>query len=113
MTDYLQELEFGLFPAPEADRAEEVLALVQLAEVLGLDVASVQDHPYQAKYLDTWTLLSFLGASQVGMPRLAQFAILCFHLFTRATISKVGVHHPNPNPRSLSETNRPPSPMTT
>ncbi len=62
MTDYLQELEFGLFPTPEADRADEVLALVQLAEVLGLDVVSVQDHPYQAKYLDTWTLLSVLGA---------------------------------------------------
>jgi alkanesulfonate monooxygenase SsuD/methylene tetrahydromethanopterin reductase-like flavin-dependent oxidoreductase (luciferase family)/hemerythrin-like domain-containing protein len=62
VTDYLQELEFGLFPSPEADRADEILALAQLAEVLGLDVVSVQDHPYQAKYLDTWTLLSFLGA---------------------------------------------------
>ena len=62
MTDYLQELEFGLFPTPLADRAEEVLALAQLAEVMGLDLVSVQDHPYQAKYLDTWTLLSFLGA---------------------------------------------------
>jgi alkanesulfonate monooxygenase SsuD/methylene tetrahydromethanopterin reductase-like flavin-dependent oxidoreductase (luciferase family)/hemerythrin-like domain-containing protein len=62
VTDYLQELEFGLFPTPEADRAEEVLALAQLAEVLGLDLVSVQDHPYQAKYLDTWTLLSVIGA---------------------------------------------------
>lgn len=62
MTDYLQELEFGLFPTPRADRAEEVLALAQLAEVLGLDLVSVQDHPYQATYLDTWTLLSVIGA---------------------------------------------------
>jgi alkanesulfonate monooxygenase SsuD/methylene tetrahydromethanopterin reductase-like flavin-dependent oxidoreductase (luciferase family) len=62
VTDYLQELEFGLFPTPEADRAEEVLALAQLAEVIGLDLVSVQDHPYQAKYLDTWTLLSVIGA---------------------------------------------------
>jgi len=62
VTDYLQELEFGLFPTPEADRAEEVLALAQLAEVLGLDLVSVQDHPYQARYLDTWTLLSVIGA---------------------------------------------------
>ena len=34
----------------------------QLAEVEGLDLVSVQDHPYQARYLDTWTLLSVLGA---------------------------------------------------
>jgi alkanesulfonate monooxygenase SsuD/methylene tetrahydromethanopterin reductase-like flavin-dependent oxidoreductase (luciferase family) len=62
VTDYLQELEFGLFPTPVAARAEEVLALAQLAEVLGLDLVSVQDHPYQAKYLDAWTLLSVIGA---------------------------------------------------
>jgi len=62
VTDYVQELEFGLFPTPRADRAEEVLALAQLAEVLGLDLVSVQDHPYQATYLDTWTLLSVIGA---------------------------------------------------
>jgi alkanesulfonate monooxygenase SsuD/methylene tetrahydromethanopterin reductase-like flavin-dependent oxidoreductase (luciferase family)/hemerythrin-like domain-containing protein len=62
VTDYGHELEFGLFPAPEAARLGQVLELAQLAEVLGLDVVSVQDHPYQAKYLDTWTLLSVLGA---------------------------------------------------
>ena len=40
MTDYLQELEFGLFPTPEADRADEILAMAQLAEgglVAGFD----------------------------------------------------------------------------
>jgi len=62
MPDYGQELEFGLFPTPEAERLDDVLALTQLAEVSGLDVVSVQDHPYQAGYLDTWTLLSVLGA---------------------------------------------------
>jgi hypothetical protein len=61
MPDYGQELEFGLFPSPEAARLGELLTLVQLAEVEGLDLVSIQDHPYQAKYLDTWTLLSVLG----------------------------------------------------
>ena len=28
----------------------------------GLDLVSVQDHPYQARFVDTWTLLSVLGA---------------------------------------------------
>lgn len=62
MTDYGHELEFGLFPTPEAAHLGRVLELAQLADVLGLDVVSVQDHPYQAKHLDAWTLLSVLGA---------------------------------------------------
>lgn len=62
MTDYGQELAFGLFPTPEAGRAPALLDLVGLAEAWGLDVVSLQDHPYQAKHLDTWTLLSYLGA---------------------------------------------------
>lgn len=60
--DLGHELEFGIFPTPEAARLDDLLGLVQLAEVSGLDLVSVQDHPYQAKYLDTWTLLSVLGA---------------------------------------------------
>jgi len=62
MPDYEQELRFGIFPTPEAARLDDTLGLVQLAEVEGLDLVSVQDHPYQAKYVDTWTLLSVLGA---------------------------------------------------
>ena len=62
MTDHDQELRFGIFPTPDAARLDDLLGLVQLAEVAGLDLVSVQDHPYQAKFLDTWTLLSVLGA---------------------------------------------------
>ncbi len=62
MADHEQELRFGIFPTPEAARLDDLLGLVQLAEVEGLDLVSVQDHPYQAKFVDTWTLLSVLGA---------------------------------------------------
>ncbi|HET7303684.1 MAG TPA: LLM class flavin-dependent oxidoreductase [Segeticoccus sp.] len=62
MTDYGHELEFGLFPTPDARHVDQVLELAQLAEVLGLDLVSVQDHPYQSRFVDTWTLLSVLGA---------------------------------------------------
>ena len=62
MTDYGQELEFGIFPTPDAARLGDLLSLVQLAEVEGLGLVSIQDHPYQARYLDTWTLLAVLGA---------------------------------------------------
>ena len=33
-----------------------------MADTLGLDILSFQDHPYQAKFLDTWTLLSNVAA---------------------------------------------------
>jgi alkanesulfonate monooxygenase SsuD/methylene tetrahydromethanopterin reductase-like flavin-dependent oxidoreductase (luciferase family) len=32
------------------------------AERLGLDLVTIQDHPYQKAFYDTWTLLSFLAA---------------------------------------------------
>ena len=63
MPDYGLDLEFGVFPSPDAARHHEVLELAQLADVLGLEHVSIQDHPYQAKHLDTWTLLSAIGAS--------------------------------------------------
>jgi alkanesulfonate monooxygenase SsuD/methylene tetrahydromethanopterin reductase-like flavin-dependent oxidoreductase (luciferase family) len=62
MTDYGHELEFGLFPSPDAAAAHHVLELAALAEVSGLDLVTVQDHPYQARHLDAWTLLSVIAA---------------------------------------------------
>ncbi|GAB3301392.1 LLM class flavin-dependent oxidoreductase [Epidermidibacterium keratini] len=62
MTDYGQELEFGLFLSPDASGPERILQNAQLADVLGLQLVTFQDHPYQAKHLDAWTLLSFVGA---------------------------------------------------
>jgi alkanesulfonate monooxygenase SsuD/methylene tetrahydromethanopterin reductase-like flavin-dependent oxidoreductase (luciferase family) len=54
---------FGSFLTPSADDPDRVVALAQLSEQLGLDLVSVQDHPYQARFLDTWTLLSVIAAS--------------------------------------------------
>jgi alkanesulfonate monooxygenase SsuD/methylene tetrahydromethanopterin reductase-like flavin-dependent oxidoreductase (luciferase family)/hemerythrin-like domain-containing protein len=39
-----------------------VLELARLADVVGLDLVSFQDHPYQPRFLDTWTLLSVVAA---------------------------------------------------
>lgn len=52
---------FGYFPSPDADRYDEVIGLVRLADELGLDLLGIQDHPYQRRFLDTWTLLSVLA----------------------------------------------------
>ena len=52
---------FGVFPVPEADRADAVVEQVLLADRLGLDLVGIQDHPYQRRHLDAWTLLSYLA----------------------------------------------------
>ena len=62
MPDYGHELEFGVFLPPDAVLAAETLELAQLADVLGYELVTVQDHPYQAKHLDAWTLLSAIAA---------------------------------------------------
>ena len=55
------EALFGIFPVPDADRADRVVEQVLLADRLGLDLAGVQDHPYQRRHLDAWTLLAYLA----------------------------------------------------
>lgn len=62
MTDYGLDLQFGLFVSPEAVRAAATLELAQLGDVLGYDLITVQDHPYQARHLDAWTLLATIAA---------------------------------------------------
>ncbi|MDO8187237.1 LLM class flavin-dependent oxidoreductase [Conexibacter sp. JD483] len=62
MADYGHELAFGTFITPQNQRPEEVVALAQLTERAGLDLATFQDHPYQPAYLDTWTLLTWVAA---------------------------------------------------
>jgi alkanesulfonate monooxygenase SsuD/methylene tetrahydromethanopterin reductase-like flavin-dependent oxidoreductase (luciferase family) len=52
---------FGIFPVPEADAADRVLEQVLLADRLGLDLVGIQDHPYQRRFLDAWTLLAYLA----------------------------------------------------
>ncbi|MDH6182029.1 alkanesulfonate monooxygenase SsuD/methylene tetrahydromethanopterin reductase-like flavin-dependent oxidoreductase (luciferase family) [Microbacteriaceae bacterium SG_E_30_P1] len=63
MPDYGHSLEFGVFITPTAAAPQQPVALAQLAEQLGYDVATFQDHPYQPSFLDTWTLMSWVGAS--------------------------------------------------
>ena len=62
MSDYGHELEFGVFITPASQDAAEVVALATLADRAGLDLVTFQDHPYQARFLDAWTLLAFVAA---------------------------------------------------
>lgn len=67
MTDYRHELQFGIFVTPSAEHAETALQLSKLADVLGLDLVTFQDHPYQAAFLDSWTLLSVVAAQTTSI----------------------------------------------
>ncbi|MFF0470916.1 LLM class flavin-dependent oxidoreductase [Micromonospora zamorensis] len=62
MSDYGHELLFGTFLTPTAQDPDHVVALAELTEAAGLDLTTFQDHPYNAEYLDTWTLLSWVAA---------------------------------------------------
>jgi hypothetical protein len=68
--DYGRELQFGAFVPPLAAQADDVLELARLADVVGLDLVTFQDHPYQSSFLDTWTLLAVVAA-QTANVRLA------------------------------------------
>src|ERR671916_657269 len=60
MSDYGRELEFGASVAPLADPPDFVKRVVVAADRAGLDLVGIQDHPYQRRFLDTWTLISTL-----------------------------------------------------
>lgn len=62
MTDYGHNLLFGSFITPTNHAPEAVVALAEHSEAVGLDLVTFQDHPYQASFLDTWTLLSYVAA---------------------------------------------------
>src|SRR3954453_12550069 len=53
---------FGIFPTPNAADQDEILEQVLIADREGLDLVGIQDHPYQRRFLDTWSLIPFLAA---------------------------------------------------
>lgn len=55
-------IELGVFVVPDATDPRRTIDQVLLADELGLDVVGIQDHPYQRRFFDTWTLLAYLAA---------------------------------------------------
>ncbi|WP_433384412.1 LLM class flavin-dependent oxidoreductase [Micromonospora sp. KLBMP9576] len=70
MSDYGHPLTFGAFLTPGNAEPGRVVGLAMLAEQVGFDLVTFQDHPYQPAFLDTWTLMSFVAA-RTGTVRLA------------------------------------------
>jgi len=62
-------VRFGWFLVPEAADPPGLLAEARLAERAGFDLIGIQDHPYQRRYLDTFSLLGALATAteQVGL----------------------------------------------
>jgi alkanesulfonate monooxygenase SsuD/methylene tetrahydromethanopterin reductase-like flavin-dependent oxidoreductase (luciferase family) len=63
MPDYGHDLLFGVFVPPSAQQPDAVLALARRAGDAGLDLVSVQDHPYNPQFLDALTLLTTIAAA--------------------------------------------------
>jgi alkanesulfonate monooxygenase SsuD/methylene tetrahydromethanopterin reductase-like flavin-dependent oxidoreductase (luciferase family) len=60
--DPRRPLEFGISVVPAAEGLERTRELVRAAEVGGLDLVGIQDHPYQRRFIDTWMLMATLLA---------------------------------------------------
>src|SRR5919197_6731183 len=54
-------MRLGIFVVPDATDPRGTLAQVEAAERSGLDLVGIQDHPYQRRFFDTWTLLAYLA----------------------------------------------------
>ena len=52
----------GAFIVPDATDPVATLGQIVLADESGLDLVALQDHPYQRRFFDTWTLLSYAAA---------------------------------------------------
>lgn len=62
MTDYGHDLLFGAFITPTAQPVMHAIDLALVSDRAGLDLVTFQDHPYQPRFYDTWTLLSYVAA---------------------------------------------------
>jgi alkanesulfonate monooxygenase SsuD/methylene tetrahydromethanopterin reductase-like flavin-dependent oxidoreductase (luciferase family) len=55
-------LQFGISLVPATDTLDRIRELVGAADEAGLDLVGIQDHPYQRRFLDTWSLIPTLLA---------------------------------------------------
>jgi alkanesulfonate monooxygenase SsuD/methylene tetrahydromethanopterin reductase-like flavin-dependent oxidoreductase (luciferase family) len=69
MPDAGQPVRFGWFLVPEAADPPALVEQARLAERAGFDLVGIQDHPYQRRYLDTFSLLAALATAteRVGL----------------------------------------------
>ncbi|MCL3836584.1 LLM class flavin-dependent oxidoreductase [Aeromicrobium duanguangcaii] len=62
MTDYGHDLLFGTFVTPTNHPPHQAVEQAVVADRAGLDLVTFQDHPYVARFHDTWTLIAYAAA---------------------------------------------------
>jgi alkanesulfonate monooxygenase SsuD/methylene tetrahydromethanopterin reductase-like flavin-dependent oxidoreductase (luciferase family) len=55
-------VRFGISVVPASEQLDRSRQLVRVADEAGLDLVGIQDHPYQRRFLDTWSLIPALVA---------------------------------------------------
>src|SRR5437588_11383763 len=53
------QVKLGIFTVPDATDPASTIDQIVAADRSGLDIVGVQDHPYQRRFFDTWTLLAY------------------------------------------------------
>jgi alkanesulfonate monooxygenase SsuD/methylene tetrahydromethanopterin reductase-like flavin-dependent oxidoreductase (luciferase family) len=56
-----RDIRFGYFLVPNAD--DPLLETARRVEQLGLDYVGIQDHPYQRRFVETWSLMAMIAAT--------------------------------------------------
>lgn len=89
MTDHGRPLSFGIFPIPDASDLATLWGAVAVADENGLDLIGVQDHPYQRRFVDTFSLLSAIA---VRTRRVTVFPdVACLPLRPPAVLAKTAI----------------------
>jgi alkanesulfonate monooxygenase SsuD/methylene tetrahydromethanopterin reductase-like flavin-dependent oxidoreductase (luciferase family) len=55
-------LRFGISIVPATEKLARICELARTADEAALDLVGIQDHPYQRRFLDTWSLIPVLLA---------------------------------------------------
>jgi alkanesulfonate monooxygenase SsuD/methylene tetrahydromethanopterin reductase-like flavin-dependent oxidoreductase (luciferase family) len=55
------DVRLGIFVVPDATDPAGTIDRILAADRAGLDLIGVQDHPYQRRFFDTWTLLAYVA----------------------------------------------------
>src|SRR2546423_15661129 len=56
------QIQFGISLVPATEGLDRLRELVRAADGAGLDLLGIQDHPYQRRFLDPWSLIPTLLA---------------------------------------------------
>jgi alkanesulfonate monooxygenase SsuD/methylene tetrahydromethanopterin reductase-like flavin-dependent oxidoreductase (luciferase family) len=59
-------VQLGAFVVPDASDPDAVVEQVLAVERSGLELVGIQDHPYQRRFFDTFSLLAFLPPAPSG-----------------------------------------------